>query len=125
MWLQLRGLKSVCESFRHIQKASSRTPLARARCHQRPSRGEGPCVCGGIESDTCKPRGPSGDAPAEDSAGSLTPFGMTISSSHTPSEGQPKQQSCPASVIVSIDLQFHAKLLAAFAFFHRQHFTVA
>ncbi len=29
---------------------------------------------------------PQGDSPAEDGAGSLTPFGMTISSSHTPSE---------------------------------------
>src|SRR5260370_42272237 len=85
MWLQLRGLKSVCESFRHIQKASSRTPLARARCHQRPSRGEGPCVGGGIESNTGKARGPQGYSPAEDGAGSLTPFGLTISSSHTPS----------------------------------------
>src|SRR5260370_6592744 len=28
---------------------------------------------------------PQGDSPAEDGAGSLTPFGMTISSSHTPS----------------------------------------
>src|SRR5260370_5633729 len=31
---------------------------------------------------------PQGDSPAEDGAGSLTPFGMTISSSHTSSEAQ-------------------------------------
>ncbi len=29
---------------------------------------------------------PQGYSPAEDGAGSLTPFGMTISISHTPSE---------------------------------------
>ena len=34
---------------------------------------------------------PQGDAPAEDGAGSLTPFGMTISSSHTPSLARVEQ----------------------------------
>jgi hypothetical protein len=33
---------------------------------------------------------PQGYSPAEDGAGSLTPFGMTISSSHTPSSAPEK-----------------------------------
>src|SRR5260370_27856296 len=54
------GLQSVCEHCLTLPKGVIPNPVSEARCHQRPSRGEGPCVGGGIESNTGKPPGPSG-----------------------------------------------------------------
>ena len=86
------GLKSVCENWLTHPKGVIPKPVSEA------------CRVGVrdlafvVESNQtlANHEVPQGDSPAEDVAGSLTPFGMTISSSHTPSEARNSLSSATA-----------------------------
>src|SRR5260370_22765069 len=80
------GLQNVCEKLPDTSKRRHPEPRQRGRAVISARVGVRDLALVVESNQTlANHQVPQGYSPAEDGAGSLTPFGMTISSSHTPS----------------------------------------